>query len=299
MRRSSLIACFAALVFVGASPASLVKVQITKDGLSPANVTIQAGGSVSWVNSDSHDHRLSCRTCSFHSNTLKPHDSYGFTFLHSGKFTITDTLNHNKTATVTVKPAAATVTIASAPGALAYGKSVTITGTVSSRHAGAKVEIFAQKCIASTVRVVAKVASKKDGTFSYKTRPGLVTIFHARYAAPSGTIVSSIVRVQVAPIVTLKRLSRGRYSAAVVARRPFVGKAVAFQRFLPKQGRWITSKVVVLDKQHASATPLKNSVVSSTVFTSKLRKGTRVRALLRSFQALPCYSTAWSKALTA
>jgi hypothetical protein len=39
-------------------------------------------------------------------------------------------------------------------------------------------------------------------------------------------------------------------------------------------------------------------MVSSTVLQTKLRKGTKVRAVLRSIQVLPCYATAWSPTST-
>jgi plastocyanin len=301
MRRGLSIAFAAAVLLAvpAAAPATAYKVQITKDGFSPAKITLTAGDSISWVNNDGHVHRVVCNTCKFASNTLKQHDTYAFSFLHEGRFTVTDPLNKGKTLTVVVKRAPATVSMAATPTSLAYGKSATITGVVSSHRAGQDVEILAQKCIASVVGVVANVKSKKGGTFSYRTRPSLVTTFHARYAAPTGTIVSSIVRVQVAPIVKLARVGRGTFSVSVTAGRPFVGKAVAFQRFLSKRGRWVTAKVVVLDRQHRSSAPIANSSVSTARFTAKVAKGAKVRALLRSFQALPCYATAWSAATTA
>ena len=293
-----LLACLAALVLASSSPAKLIRVQITSSGFSPAHVTLSAGDSLGWVNNDSNDHRLTCTTCRFVSTRLKKHDTYSYTFLHPGTFTITDTLAH-KTFKVTVKPAAATVSIAATPTTLAYGKGATIVGEVSSKNPGTKVEILAQKCIASTIDVIAKVTSKKGGAFAYHTRPGIATTYHARYVAPSGTIISSIVQVHVAPIVSLKRAGTGKFTASVVAGRPLVGKAITFQRFLRKQGRWITSKTVVLSNQHTASTPLHKSVVSSATFVKRLPKGTKVRALLRSLQVVPCYSTAWSKTITA
>lgn len=298
MRRGFLIACAAALLLAAPAPATSVKVEITKDGFSPAHVTIAAGDSISWVNTDGDDHRLVCATCKFSSNTLKKDDAYGFTFLHPGTFTVTDQ-NGGKKSTVTVKKAPASVVVAASPSTLPYGKVVTVSGTVSSHKAGAQVEILAQKCIEPRIKVVAKVKSTKGGAFAYHARPSQITSFHARYAAPSGTVVSSTLRIGVAPIVTLKKLAPGKFSIRVTAGKGFLGKAVMFQRYAAKQHRWVTSKVAVLDRGSHSAAPLKNSSVSSAVVKSKLRKGTKLRAVLRSFQALPCYTTAWSKTTTA
>src|SRR3954451_25080538 len=100
MRRGLLIACAAALLLAAPSPAMSVKVQITGAGFSPAHVTIVTGDSVSWVNTDNDDHRVTCKACAFRSNTLAKDGSYGFTFLHPGTFTVTDELNGNKKATV-------------------------------------------------------------------------------------------------------------------------------------------------------------------------------------------------------
>jgi len=298
MRRGLLVAFAVALLLAAPAPATSIKVELTENGFSPAKVTLRAGDSISWVSTGGGDHRLVCKTCSFRSNTLKDDDSYGFTFLHPGTFTVTDQLNGNRTATVTVKKAPASVDVEAAPTTLPYGKTVMVTGTVSGRRGGEAVEILAQKCIAPDINVVATVKSKKGGAFSYRARPSQVTSFHARYAAKSGTIVSPIVRVSVAPIVTLNELAPGKFSIRVTAGRAFLGKAVMFQRFVTKQHRWVTSRVVLLDRQSHAASPLKNSSVSSTVLTSKLHKGTKVRAVLRSFQALPCYTTAWSKTAT-
>lgn len=298
MRRGFLIACAAALLLAAPAPATSVKVEVTKDGFSPAHVTIAAGDSLSWAITDGDNHRLVCQTCKFRSNTLNKDDSYGFSFLHPGTFTVTDESNGKK-ATVTVKKAPATVVIAASKSTLPYGNAVTVSGTVSSRKAGSVVEILAQKCISPEINVVAKVKSKKGGAFVYQARPSQATGFHARYAAPTGTIVSSTVRVAVAPVVTLKKLAPGKFSIRVTAGKPFLGKAVMFQRFAVKQHRWVTSKVVVLDRSGNTTAPLKNSSVSSAVVRTKLSKGTKLRAMLRSFQALPCYTTAWSKTATA
>jgi plastocyanin len=298
VRRALLIALAAALLLAAPAPATSVKVSLGRDGFSPSHVTIVAGDSISWV-STGDGHRISCTTCRFKSNALEKDDTYGFTFLHPGTFVVTDVLNGNRRATVTVKKAPATVAVEAAPSTLPYGKTVTVTGAVSNRRAGQKVEILAQECIAPRVNVVATVKSKKGGAFTYTARPAQVTSFHARYAAPSGTIVSATVRIAVAPVVSLKKVAPGKFSIRVVAAKAFVGKAVMFQRFAAKQHRWVTSKVVVLDRQNPSMSPLKSSRASSTVLQTKLRKGTKVRALLRAFQALPCYATAWSRTTTA
>jgi plastocyanin len=299
MRRGFLVACAAALLLAAPAPATSVKVEITKDGFSPAHVTVAAGDSLSWVNKDSSDHRLSCATCRFRSNTLKEGGSYGFTFLRPGTFIVVDQLNGNKKSIVTVKKPPASVAAAASTSMLPYGGAVTVTGTVSSRKAGAKVEILAQRCIEPEIKVVATVKSEKGGAYTYRGRPSQVTSYHARYSAPSGTVVSPTLRIGVAPLVTLKRVAPGKFSIRVTAGKRLVGKAVMFQRFAPKQHRWVTSKVAVLDHGSGSAVPLRNSSVSSALVRSQLRKGTKVRALLRSFQALPCYSTAWSKTTTA
>lgn len=299
MRRAFLIACVVALLLAATAPATSVKVQVTQGGFSPAHVTLAAGDSISWVATGSGDHRLACKTCRFRSNRLQEHDSYGFTFLRPGTFTVTDELNGNKKATITVRKAPASVNVTASSSTLPYGSAATVSGTVSSRKAGTGVEILAQQCIAPQIKVVATVKSAKGGVFVYHTRPSQITSFHARYAAPSGTVVSPTVRIGVAPLVTLKKLAPGKFSIRVAAAKPFVGKPVMFQRFAPKQHRWLTSKVALLDRQSHSTAPLKNTSVSSVVVASKLAKGTKLRAVLRSFQALPCYTTAWSKTTAA
>ena len=80
----------------------------------------------------------------------------------------------------------------------------------------------------------------------------------------------------------------------VTAAQSFVGKAVSFQRWVQRKHRWSTVKTVFLGSRHAASAPLAGSTVSAVTFGARIPRGLKVRALLSSGQAGPCYIAAKS-----
>src|SRR5262249_22784599 len=106
---SLLLAVCLPLLIAASAAAKAVNVAIGKDGFSPANVTLQAGDTITWTNKDKKKHRAVCRSCPFTSPALAPGASYSFPFQAAGGFTVVDPLKRNKQMRLRVKTPPATV----------------------------------------------------------------------------------------------------------------------------------------------------------------------------------------------
>jgi plastocyanin len=295
MKKILLLALAIGLLFAAPAPAKTVTVDISKLGFVPASVTVQVGDSVTWTNKDTVNHQVVCATCPFTSLVLAPGQSHTFVFTKVGKFQTIDPLNKNKKGTVDVTAAPGGVTLTAAPRALTYGHATTLSGTVSTGQANQKVDILAQPCGENAAKVVATATTTTGGAYTYSAQPTLQTNYQARYKPPTGpTITTTAVGVSVRPMLTLTRVARNKFRTQVSAAQSFVGKAVAFQRYVTAKRRWTTVKTVFLGIRAAAATPLAGTTVSSITFRAKLRTGLRVRAVLPPGQTAPCYTAAKS-----
>jgi plastocyanin len=295
MKKALLIAGAVALLVAAPAPAKTVTVDISKLGFVPTAVTVQVGDSVTWTNKDTVNHQVVCPTCPFTSPVLAPGQAHTFTFTKVGKFTTVDPLNKNKKATVTVTAAPATVSVSATPRVMTYGSKTTLAGAISTGLANQKVDILATACGETAAKVIGTATTTTGGNFTFQTQSTLNTSYQGRNKPAGASMVTSApVAVAIRPIVMLKRIARHRFSTQVVAAQSFVGKAVVFQRWVAVRHRWSTVKTVFLGTRSAAATPLAGSTVSSTAFRVGLRSGLRVRAVVPSGQAAPCYLTASS-----
>jgi plastocyanin len=295
MKKIFLVAGAVALLVAAPAPAKTVTVDISRLGFTPAAVTVQVGDSVIWTNKDTVNHQVVCATCvpPFTSSVLAPGQTATYTFNKVGKFTVVDPLNKNKKGTVTVEAAPATVSLSANPRVLTYGATTTLSGALSTAQANQKLDILAQACGENAAKAIGNATTTTGGNFTFQTQPTLNTSYQAHDKAAGGT-TSSAVPVTVRPVLSLTRVARGKFSTRVIAAQSFVGKAVAFQRWVATRHKWNTVKTVFLGTRAASATPVAGSTVSSTTFKARLRSGLRVRAVLPPGQAAPCYVAARS-----
>jgi plastocyanin len=294
-----LLACAVALVVAApaaARTAKTVAVDITKAGFSSGALTVQAGDAVTWTNKDTATHQVICTTCPFNSPALAAGQTFTYPFAKAGKYSVVDPLNKNKKMTVTVaaSTAAAAVSVAAGPRVLDYGSATTISGTISTTQANQKVDILAQACGDNAAKVVDTVTTTTGGAFSYQTKPTLNTSYQARFGGGNKAVSSALVPVSTRPIVKLRRNALHRFTVQVIAAQSFVGKSVTFQRWVARKHRWSTVKTAFLGSRNAASTPLAGSTVSAVTFGARVPRGLRVRALLSSGQAGPCYIAAKS-----
>jgi len=188
--------------------------------------------------------------------------------------------------------AAPTVTLAASATSVAYGAKVTLSGQISTKKANQQIGLEGTVCPATKATKEGTARTTATGAFSAALAPAASTKYQATYKNGQ----SAVVTVSVKPLVALKRVARGSYTASVTAGMSLTGKFVLFQRYKKLKRRWVQVKRVALASAVAGTKP---TVVSSVSFKSRVASGTRVRAMFSKTQAGPCYLPAASKSLRA
>jgi plastocyanin len=294
LKKLIVLAGVVALLVAAPAPAKTITVDISKAGFVPSPVSVQTGDTVTWTNKDTVNHQVVCKACPFTSPVLTPGGTFSFTFTKTGRVTTVDPLNNNKKGTVNVSAAPATLTVSARPAVANYGSAATVGGVLSTAAAGQKIDILAQPCGENAAKAVGTVTTTTGGNFTYQAQPTLGTQYQARYKGTTGTVTSSATPVSVRPMVVLKRNGVHRFTAQAIAAQSFVGKAVLFQRWIARKHRWSTVKTVFFGKRVAASTPVPASTASSVTFGVRLPRLLKVRAVLPSGQAGPCYVSATS-----
>jgi hypothetical protein len=191
--------------------------------------------------------------------------------------------------------AAAPVTLTLAPSAptVGYGKPVTLSGVLSTKRANQAIAIQATECGSTRAVKVATVKTTANGAYTTPVTPAAATTYQATFK----NVKSPTVAVAVRPVLLLTRLARGSYAAKVTVGQTLKGKAVLFQRYSKLRKRWVQVKRVVLTVEAPG--PAKPTVIDSASFKAKVALKTRVRLLISTVQAGPCYLSASSNSVRA
>ena len=281
MRRIFLlpVALIAPLLVATAAGASNQTVQITKNGFTPASVTITVGDTVTWHNADTSDHQVVANDGSFASPVLHGDQSYSHTFTAAGKVTYHDSFARAHTGTVTVNGPPSTVTLSASSSTVVYGSGTTLSGAVSNQLTNEPVLLTAQPFGKGTQSIDTTTTSS-SGTFSFGVSPTIRTLYTAHWR----TADSSPVTVNVAPRVGFG-LSGRLYIARVTSDLNYGGHYVWVQRHSSAFG-WTNIKRVYLGS------------TSRATFTLRLRHGlTTLRLVLPSSQAGDGYVAGLSRTL--
>jgi len=291
MKNLTAILVVAALLAIPSALSATTKsVDITQAGFTPGKVTIDYGDTITWTNKDTANHQVLADQLAFPTSpVLGPNQTYSYTFTKSGSFGYRDALHTNRRGTVVVRSG---VSITAAPALLAYGKSATLSGAISSGAAGDTVNINAMECGKTGFTRVASVKSAANGAWSSPVKPALNTVYQATWR----TAKSAQLPAKVTPLVSLKRVRAHRYTASVTAAQAFTGKYVILQRYAKARGAWKTVKRVTLRTAASGVAP---TVVSSTTIRLAIARGTRLRLLLTADQAGSCYAATRSAAIRA
>jgi hypothetical protein len=195
-------------------------------------------------------------------------------------------------AAATAAPLATTLTLTATPTTVAYGKTVALSGALSTQQANQTVKVQATECGQTASKTIANVKTNATGAYTTTATPTVNTT----YQASQKNIKSPNVAVSVAPVLRLQRVRRGSYTVSVTSALDLKGKAILFQRYAKLRKRWVQVKRVLL----ATTTPgTKPTMVSSAAFTAKVARRARVRAVLSKAQAAPCYVAATSNSVRA
>jgi hypothetical protein len=188
-------------------------------------------------------------------------------------------------------PAAAappSLTLKAAPTVVTYGGTSTLSGVLSTQKTGQAVDIQAQECGQNAFKKVASATTTTGGAFSYAAKPTIDSTYQAKLKGAT----SPTVAVKVAPVLSLKKLSLGKFRVSATAAQSFAGKYVVFQRL--RRTKWVTLKKVTLATARTTTAPTQ---VTSATFRIKLPAKLRVRSVLPAAQAATCYLGAKSKVI--
>jgi plastocyanin len=283
-------AAILALAALGSAAAADRAITITSTGYVPSDVTVAAGDSVTWTNSDTKVHQVvfDKNPCNL---TITPAARASCKFLAGGKFNYRDPSapGGKFRGTITVTGAKSAVTIMSSRRTATYASPVTLTGVVSSQAAGERVTVSAQECGKTAFTRVNDATTTAGGNWTLGVKPTIKTAYRASWRATD----SPVATVNVLPNLRLSR-ARSQFDARLTSAQAFTGKFVLFQRYRPAAKRWATIKRVTLG---AATTPSAGRVVTSKRFSNRVRKGWRLRLFLPQGQAGACYLAAPSNTL--
>jgi plastocyanin len=288
----------AAVAAVGAAAvsAATATVTISSAGFSPTNVSVNAGDTVRWVNSDTAVHQVVLANTTgvqcAQPLVIQPAQSASCVFTKAGKYDYSDPTvrKGNKfKGRVDVAAAPASLSFAAAPRKVVYGGSTTLNGNLSTQEVGQNVDVLGQPCGASTPVKLATLATTTGGAFSFVAKPTVGTKYGARYKS----VDSPTTQVNVAPKVRLVRLAVGKYSARVTAAQSFKGRYVALQRYNTTTARWIFVRSIALRVATPGVAP---NVTTSSSFT--IRRGLRLRLTMAKAQVGACYVAGVSNTAT-
>src|SRR5262245_12049478 len=291
MKRLSLVLVALALLTIPSALSATTKnVDITAAGFTPKTVTIEYGDTVTWTNKDAGQHQVLADQLTFPTSpVLAQNQTYSYTFTKSGSFSYRDALHTNRRGTVVVR---AGVSLKAVPALVKYGAAGTLSGAVSSLAAGETVNLDAKQCGATTFTRLVSVKSTANGAWSAPAKPLMNTVFRASWKNANRAEVTQ----SVAPLLTLKRVRAGRYTAAATAAQALTGKRLVVQRYVKSRGTWKAVKQVTLSTSKPGVAP---TVRTSAAFGLRVRRGTKLRTLLSAAQAGPCYAAARSAAIRA
>jgi hypothetical protein len=187
----------------------------------------------------------------------------------------------------------ATLSIAANPTIVVYGKTTVVSGTLSPAKANQNVTVQGQECGKPNYAKVATAKTSTSGAYTATVTPTVATNYQAKLKA----LVSSAVAVKVKPVAQLVRVARGSFTVKVTAGQSLTSKTVLFQRYSTLKRRWLNVKKVTLTT--ATAGTPKPTTITSASFKSKVARRVRVRGVLSTAQAAPCYIAATSNVVRA
>lgn len=193
------VAALAAVLVAVAAGAATQTVQVTANGFTPQNATVNAGDTVTWHNADSANHQIVANNGSFASPILHADQSYSHVFSNAGTFRYHDADSTHVGAIIVNGPAPA-VTLSSSTSSVVYGGGATLSGSISAAQSSQPVTLSAQAFGKST-QSLDQVNTMSGGNYQFVVNPTIATTYQTHWR----TADSQTVSVSVAPRVGLGR----------------------------------------------------------------------------------------------
>jgi plastocyanin len=291
MRR--LIALIAVPLALWAAPAALAvpaNVLITPTGFTPSNVTIEAGETVTWRNTDAQAHRVVVQRTSCNLS-LQPAQSSSCEFNTAGRFDYSDPgeTGSGFRGTIEVESAPTRgVTLQSNRNIVIFGGAITLSGAISSRQAGQTVTITVDPAGEPPRRI--EVETGTGGEWSLRAQPRIRTQYRAQWRNST----SAVFTVQVRPRVSLRKVGRTAFAVIVVAADSFAGKQVHIRRQRSGRNRSLRTVTRVTLRENP-----RSETIAQRTFRLRVRRGFRMRAFLPQSQAGANYVSSQSNLIRA
>jgi len=214
------------LALPASGSAATISVKIISGTFAPAQVTVNAGDTVSWTNNTNNNHQIVSDDANFVSPVLKAGQTYSYTFKAAAKYAYHDSLHPTIKGSVTVTGPPPAVTLAADTAVVTYGGSTTISGKISSGDSAEPVSITSRTTGSSSAQQVATVNTATGGTFSYSVKPTIQTTYTATWKNATSQSVTILVR----PKVSLLRYGRTKLWAKIATGESLAGHYVILQR---------------------------------------------------------------------
>jgi plastocyanin len=262
-----------ALLATAAAIADTKTVEITNAGISPKDVTVEAGSTVDWTNKDQQQHgiKVDNSTCNL---LLQPSQSSGCTFNTAGTFKYDDPTSANANFGGTITVSAATprsVTLAANRNIAIFGDSVTLSGATSAKAANETVTVIVRPANEPAAKI--DLTTTTGGAWSLRVQPRVRTEYQVQYAnATSGKLV-----VNVRPRITLQKVGADKFLVVVLTNKTLAGKTAQLTRFVRGTGWTAVGDIPLTTISRTDSLAVKT--VSSLV-----PRGTKLRVVMSDDQ---------------
>jgi plastocyanin len=284
----SVAAC--ALWAVPAATAIPANVVIAPTGFNPSSVTIEAGETVTWRNTDAQAHRVVVQNTSCNLS-LQPAQSSSCEFNTAGRFNYSDPGESGSGFRGTIEVESAPtrgVTLTTTRSTVLFGDSIRLSGTVSSRQAGETVTVTVDPAGEPARRI--EVDTAAGGDWSLRAQPRIRTQFTARWRTSTSPVRTVLVR----PRVSLKKVGRNAFTVIVVAAESFAGERVDIRRQRSRRNVSLVTVTRVVLRENP-----RTDTTAQRTFRLRVRRGFRMRAFLTASVAGPNYASSQSNLIRA
>jgi plastocyanin len=288
-----LIALTAAACALWAVPAAIAvpqNVLIAPTGFNPSSVTIEAGETVTWRNTDAQAHRVVVQNTSCNLS-LQPAQSSSCEFNTAGRFNYSDPGESGSGFRGTIEVESAPtrgVTLTTTRSTVLFGDSITLSGTVSSRQAGQPVTITVDPAGEPPRRIEVETAA--GGAWSLRAQPRIRTLYRASWRNSTSEARTVLVR----PRVSLKKVGRNAFTVIVVAAESFAGERVDIRRQRSRRNVTLVTATRVILRENP-----RTDTTAQRTFRLRVRRGFRLRAFLSASVAAPNYASSQSNIIRA
>jgi plastocyanin len=232
--------------FAVASLSALKQVNIRSTGFAPRNVTVAAGDTVRWRNTDTVNHQVVANNGSFASGVIAPNRTYRRVFNIPGTYGYRDALYPARRGTVRVTGNPPAVSIGASIPIVIAGNQVHVGGAISPAAVGDIVSIYALPLGQASYVKVADVQTTTNGVYDFITTPQILTAYKAIWKGRE----SAAINVAVSPRLTLTKIRSWFVARAQAPAKSFGGRWVYIQR-QNRFGDWVRVKKVTLNRQGA------------------------------------------------